>query len=296
MSLDKVGINFHFTRSCNFNCRFCYFTKNKSPLLSLQQQIFILRSAKEEGAEKINFAGGEPFLYPKRLGELVKAAKEMGYNSVSIISNGSMVKKDWLLNYGKYIDIMGVSVDSVNPITNYIHGRVPIGCVRPVSIIDKIYMIDEVCKRMNIIFKVNTVVSKINKDELLSPFINCLTVKRWKVFQLLEIKNENGGKLHGLKVSNEEYQNYIQRNRKLLPNPNIMVPENNDAIKSSYVIIDEKGRLLDNSTGKYIPTPSILDIGIKAAVKKLGKGFIKEKFIKRGGIYNWSKRQQKNLI
>ena len=124
-----------------------------------------------------------------------------------------MVHKIW-----KYIDVMGISCDSVNPLTNYIHGRLPVGSVKPVSNLEKIYMINDVCKKMNILFKINTVVSSVNKHELLSPLINLLNVHRWKIFQLLEIKNENGGKIEGLKVSDEDYKNYIDNNKKLLIN------------------------------------------------------------------------------
>lgn len=71
--------------------------------------------------EKINFSGGEPFL-PKRgrhLGEMVKYCKqELKLDSVSIVSNGSLITEKWFQEYGEYLDIMAVSCDSFNEDTN----------------------------------------------------------------------------------------------------------------------------------------------------------------------------------
>ena len=53
--------------------------------------------------EKINFSGGEPFITQKGryLGQLVKFCKvELGLESVSIISNGSLITEDWFVRYG----------------------------------------------------------------------------------------------------------------------------------------------------------------------------------------------------
>lgn len=47
-------------------------------------QVAVLDLLRGAGVAKINFAGGEPFLYPQVLGRLVKHAKEIGmYTSVS---------------------------------------------------------------------------------------------------------------------------------------------------------------------------------------------------------------------
>ena len=54
---------------------------------------------------KINFSGGEPFL-PERgsyVGELVKFCKqELKLSSVTIVSNGSLIREDWFAKYGMY--------------------------------------------------------------------------------------------------------------------------------------------------------------------------------------------------
>lgn len=60
----------------------------------------------ETGMEKINFSGGEPFLHEKGdfLGELVQFCKQdLQLPSVSIVSNGSMIKEKWFQKYGKML-------------------------------------------------------------------------------------------------------------------------------------------------------------------------------------------------
>lgn len=54
--------------------------------------------------EKINFSGGEPFLHEKGdfLGKMVQFCKQdLQLPSVSIVSNGSMIKEKWFQKYGK---------------------------------------------------------------------------------------------------------------------------------------------------------------------------------------------------
>lgn len=56
------------------------------------------------GMEKINFSGGEPFLHEKGdfLGKMVQFCKQdLQLPSVSIVSNGSMIKERWFQKYGK---------------------------------------------------------------------------------------------------------------------------------------------------------------------------------------------------
>lgn len=83
-----------------------------------------LRLLKKAGMKKINFASGELFLYPKKLGILCEFCKaDLGLESVSIISNGTEVTKQWLEEYGKYVDVIGVSCDSFFEASNIEIGR-----------------------------------------------------------------------------------------------------------------------------------------------------------------------------
>ena len=68
---SPVSVNYHFSRKCNYECGFCFHTAKTSHVLSIEQSKLGLLKLKNAGMKKINFAGGEPFLYPNFLGELV---------------------------------------------------------------------------------------------------------------------------------------------------------------------------------------------------------------------------------
>ncbi|ORX53350.1 hypothetical protein BCR36DRAFT_582202 [Piromyces finnis] len=265
-------------------------------MLKKEDQLEILRQFRQAGSEKVNFAGGEPFLFSQRLGELVKASKEsFGFPSVSIITNGSIVKPEWFEKYGKYLDILGVSCDSIQPKVNFCHGRNNNSKYLPIEQSKKIEVLSKICHQQGILFKINTVVTQLNKNEILADFINRLNICRWKVFQILEIKNENGGKqLQPLLISPKEFERYIQRNSfRLHPSKKkILVKESNEMMQNSYILVDEFGRLLDVSTGSKLPTHSIIKVGLNKALEELGSGFDMDMFYKRGGYYQWQKNTQ----
>jgi len=283
---------------------------------------------RENGAEKVNFAGGEPFLYEGLLGRLVRHAKRAaGYPSVSIISNGFLPEtklRAWFDKHGEHLDMLGISCDSAEAKTNLAHGRGPAGSSREKDRTGNVRVAAALVREFKCRFKINTVVTDLNKDESsLATLINEVTPDRWKIFQVLDIKGENsrppqgalaatvaslpagGGRstgrtvnAHDLRVSNATFHAYVERNRAaLLPAlqaKDLIKAEDNATMRSSYIIVDEFGRFLDNSRGDKTPTRPILD-GIDAAAEELlghdGTGFDRESFYARDGFYpaTWAK-------
>jgi radical S-adenosyl methionine domain-containing protein 2 len=118
-----ISVNYHFSRKCNYACFFCFHTAKTSARLRLDDAKRGLRLLRDAGTRKVNFAGGEPFLpeHCKYLGELVRFAKEtLEYESVSIVSNASQraVMEAWFAEYGRWLDVLGVSCDSADEQTN----------------------------------------------------------------------------------------------------------------------------------------------------------------------------------
>lgn len=322
--LQNTAVNIHFSRKCNYECNFCFHTAKSSDMLSINEWNQIISSLKKSGVEKLNFAGGEPFLqsHRKLLGEMIVSAKSMGIQSVSVITNASQMKylSDWFQNYAKYLDILGVSLDTLSMDINKQHGRYPRGKINEIKLDDQSHLNNvrlaaRICNDYGIKFKINTVVTSLNKDEDISSFINEIKPFRWKIFQVLPLQGENYGltkplsdkgtscsdskaKLRDvtdLLITDKEFQAYIDRHSATVYDPSIIKPESNDMMQSSYILIDEYGRFLDSSTGSKIPTDSILDIGINNASEQLltsfGGGFNRKAFHERDGYYpnDWSK-------
>jgi radical S-adenosyl methionine domain-containing protein 2 len=159
-------------------------------MATLQQAKEALSKLAAEGMKKLNFAGGEPLLYPRFVGALAEfCKKDLGLESVSVVSNGSKVKESFFEKYAAFIDIFAVSCDSFDEETNVRIGRGEGGK----SPIQHIYKIIELCAKYNVKFKMNTVVNRFNWQEDMNAFIDDLKPFRWKCFQVLVLDSENSG-------------------------------------------------------------------------------------------------------
>ena len=269
------SVNFHYTRLCNFSCGFCFHTKKSSDKLPIEDAIRGCDMLKKAGTRKLNIAGGEPFIYPRYLGELIKQCKEnIKIEKISVITNGSLVKKDFFEKFGKYIDVFGVSCDSFDKETNIKIGRGKKG-----ENVQKLFEIRELCKQYGIKFKLNTVVCNYNKDENMVENIKKLNPDRWKVFQVLMVKGENEDKVTQFQITNEEFKQFVERHKEI----KCMVAESNDNMKSSYLILDEKMRFLDKGDGDEIYSQSILEVGVEKALESIV--YDEKEFKKRKGDY-----------
>ena len=269
------SVNFHYTRLCNFSCGFCFHTKKSSDKLPIEDAIRGCDMLKKAGTRKLNIAGGEPFIYPHYLGELIKQCKEnIKIEKISVITNGSLVKKDFFEKFGKYIDVFGVSCDSFDKETNIKIGRGKKG-----ENVQKLLEIRELCKQYGIKFKLNTVVCNYNKDENMVKNIKKLNPDRWKVFQVLMVKGENEDKVTKFQITNEKFKQFVERHKEI----KCMVAESNDNMKSSYLILDEKMRFLDKGDGDEICSQSILEVGVEKALESIV--YDEKEFKKRKGDY-----------
>ena len=63
------------------------------------------------------------------------------------------------------------------------------------------------------------------------------------------------------------------------------MPEPNDLMRSSYLLLDEYMRFLNK--GVKEPTKSILEIGVEAALEDVD--WDEDGFNERGGVYDWTR-------
>ena len=209
--------------------------------------------------------------------------------AVSIISNGSLIKPYWMQLYGEYVDVLGVSIDSFNPEVNAAIGR---GGDANNKHLERILKVREMCEEHSIIFKMNTVVCSLNWEEDMSVYVTKLKPKRWKCFQVLILNDENAGgpgelrDARNLVISREQFDNFTKRHGHF----DAMIPEPNDVMQNSYLLLDEELRFLDCSHGGKVPSQSILDVGLEVALKQAG--FDNKSFHQRGGIYEWTRNRE----
>ena len=289
-STKPVSVNYHLTRKCNKVCGFCFHTEKTSHVASEDEMKRGLKLLKDAGMKKINFAGGEPFLYQKQLAMLCEICNiDLGLESVSIISNGTKIAERWLQKYGKYVDVLGVSCDSFNEETNIKVGR---GTGENVP---QLFQIRDWCRNLGIKFKLNTVVCAYNWEEDMATLVEQLDPFRWKCFQVLEVQDENDAtsvdtELDKRKrnaklfiISDEQFTLFCERHNHL----SCFVPESNELMASSYLILDEYLCFLDKGNGREKQSSCILDVGVAKASEEVY--WDETAFKNRGGVYDWSK-------
>lgn len=252
-----LSVNYHFTRICNYECGFCFHTAKSSNMVSLAQAKQVLQKLANSGMKKLNFAGGEPMLYPEFVGKLAEYCKsELGLESVSIVSNGSKFNPKFFKYYGKYVDIIAISIDSFNEATNIEIGR---GNGKHLSTLSRI---TEWCREYEIKFKINTVVNKLNINEDMNDEIQCLEPFRWKCFQVLILETENVGSsalrnASKFAITDDEFDEFVERHR----GQSCLIPESNSVMGNSYLILDENCCFLNCEVGKgKVPSSSLLDV------------------------------------
>ncbi|KAK2046524.1 radical SAM enzyme [Colletotrichum somersetense] len=287
-----VSVNYFPSRECNYACGFCFHTNTSGYILSLDDAKRGLRLLKEAGMRKLNIAGGEPFLHPKFLGELLRYGKEeLDIESISIVSNGSKIQERFFRDFGRYLDILAISCDSFVRETNDAIGRSENGRVQADhDHVDQVFRIAGWCRAYNVMFKLNTVVNIHNWNEDMSAQIAELAPFRWKVFECLivEGENENESRVRDARrflITKEQWATFCDRH-KHLP---CYVPEDNETMAGSYLLLDERMRFLDKGNGPMKRSDSLLEVGVKEAMHQVK--WDKGAFDRRGGVYEWQKPQ-----
>ena len=274
-----ISVNFHLIKNCNEKCMYCYARFDDKPIktpLDIDQVNEIITLLRNNGTEKITFAGGEPTLF-QHLGDALMHAKKIGMVT-SIVTNGARLE-NLLKNYGSYIDWVALSIDSTYENIQQNLGR------GDGSYIRKCVKLAGICHRMKIKLKMNTVVTNLNYKEDFSELIKIIQPRRWKIFQVLPIIGQNDGDVDELLVDADKFQEFVAKNQHLENDKLQIVPENNDAMTGSYVMIDPEGRFFSNVDGTYLYSSPILKVGILEAFDEIE--FNIDKFEKRKGRYEW---------
>ena len=270
----KYKINLHILEACNFGCRQCFSKFGTKKLLPVEDWKKIVDNC-IAGADvaEFNIAGGEPMLYPG-LVELVKYIRSKGVK-VSLITNGSLIDEELIKNYAGLYKTIGFSVDSLNDETNKKIGRydrngktIPAGMI--VELCGLIRKYAPGCR-----IKINTVVSALNKDEIMSDFIDEIAADRWKILRMKPFQDGGFSNLD-IQVSDEEFEEFVERNREKNKEKREKQEEKEAEkevrtgakagtetarreivvepdMKASYVLIDSNGCLLDNAVDKITP-------------------------------------------
>ncbi len=278
--IDELVINRHVTEACNFRCRYCYASwekpetktelwKNEAAsfhLLATLVDFFNasnlanpLRQNLRWRSQRLSIAGGEPTLLGSRLTDIASRARALGFN-VSMITNGS--RPEAIAAVVPYLDMLGLSVDSLRQETNVAIGR---GC--PTRGQASPYDIVAIARqarvlRPGIAIKINTVINSVNVGEDMSELIRRVQPDHWKVMRMLPVVTD------ALSVDGDAFQNFVSRHKSC--HPRITFEDNSDMTRS-YVMVDPHGRFFQNQPHRrgYQYSRPILEAGVGTAFSEI---------------------------
>jgi radical S-adenosyl methionine domain-containing protein 2 len=276
--------NFHFIKSCNYRCRYCYATFAETagaPVLPDDQVLALVRLLARTYT-KVTLAGGEPTLY-RRLPELLTAIKEEGALT-NLVTNGSRITPDWIAEHDDVLDFLTLSIDSVDPATHRMLGRAARnGAALPV---EHCTGLADAAKAAGVVFKVNTVVTTVNARESVSAFIHRLNPQRWKILQAAPVPGQNDEYIGALTPPRADFDAYVDRHLAGLAGSGIrVVAEPIDLIRGSYIMVDPQGRFFDSTAGTHTYSRPILQVGLDVAFAEVD--FNADLFLARGGDADW---------
>ena len=244
--MKDLVVNLHLLEKCNYRCAHCFSHFNSTETLSFSGWTRIVDNIlRVPDVKRINLAGGEPLLLPW-LQKLVDYIRQKG-SKVSIITNGSLLKEDMLLQ--GTVSMIGISIDSFNGETLLKMGRHSDNAA-PLSG-EQYQKLCACVKKNGIDLKINTVVTRLNLEDDFSV-VKEISPKRWKILRMQVFKNDYFNN-SPFAISDEEYSVFCRKQAKLgIP----FICEN--SMSNSYIFVNPTWYLLDNAGGEYKPVGNLL--------------------------------------
>ena len=99
------------------------------------------------------------------------------------------------------------------------------------------------------------------------------------------MRGQNDAHIAELGITAAQFEAYVGRNRTVENDGIRVIPESNEAMTESYVMIDPAGRFFDNAQGFHRYSDPILRVGVETALKQVSINT--DRFYQRGGKYDW---------
>lgn len=142
------------------------------------------------------------------------------------------------------------------------------------------YLLIDAIKSRGFKLKINTVVNRYNEQESMQSFIDYANPMRWKIFDTLRIDGQNDTQFEGIRTSDNGFETFLNNH-----NHGSMVVENNEAMTGSYLLIDPRGCLFENSLRSLTYSSPLQSNSMEKCLSEINLD--RDMFVKRGGIYEW---------
>ena len=250
-----IGVCFWITTKCNLRCNICYADLNSVENNKLEGYLAILNKLRDFDIKKIAFTGGEPLLIPN-LDVILAQAAEMKFK-VALSTNGILLNSLILERFQHLLDEISIPMDGFTTQISSLHRT------------DKHQhenILNIICssRYYDIKFDVSTVLTKYNKDEVLTilDFLESNRISKWKIFQYSTLNRLTDVNID-FTLTDDAFleikyniNEYIKNNKCKL-----QVDFRNNSISSinSYINILPNGKLLLSNENSYIDAGNIMN-------------------------------------
>lgn len=256
--MNKKKMCWWITEKCNENCEYCFRSLSSINNFNFEEHMIILKKIIELGTDQITWSGGEALLIPHAT-LLIKYAKENGiYNKIT--TNGKLLTPKKIDELKPYVDLVALSIDSLNDETNLSLGR---GIEHRKTVENRLKCLKDAGIKVDI----NTVVTKLNIDDLdeMGKFFSENPISgKWKLMTFFPVREKALLNKEKLEISDEKFLSEVNRIIKKYPDVNITYMMN-DEIQQQYpgvrangdllVTRDYKDMILGNMTGEITKDP-----------------------------------------
>jgi len=240
-------INLHLLEKCNYHCKHCFAHFDSTTVLSIQDWKRIIDNITEETpVSRFNLAGGEPLLY-KGIDEVIEYIHSKKIE-VSLITNGHLLSEERICKFKGKVSMIGLSIDALQPELLREMGR----CTKTNEILsmDKCIRLCKSIHENNIQLKINTVVSKLNLYENFTDFIQTVCPTKWKILKMKRFSTDNFDNAE-LVITKNKFSRFCSIYSSFTPTKEV-------SLKNSYIMIDARGKLVDNSSESYADIANLL--------------------------------------
>ncbi|MCK4618552.1 MAG: radical SAM protein [Desulfobacterales bacterium] len=184
-SKNSTNVFFHILTKCNLNCRHCYINReqhgeNTLPLSIIEAWLGAF--AEKSNIANVIFLGGEPTIHPD-LSLAIKKAKNMGYNSITVDTNGYLFNDILSKVSPDDVDYFSFSLDGATRKTN--------NMIRGEGSYDK--CIEGIKKAVSMGFGTSLIYTvssaNIHELEMMVPLLDDLNIERFFV-QVIGIRGK----------------------------------------------------------------------------------------------------------
>ena len=225
------------TEQCNENCKYCFRSLDSINRFTFEEHMEILKRIIALGTEQITWSGGEALLVPHAT-KLIQYAKEHGiYNKIT--TNGKLLTPEKIDELKPYIDLVALSIDSLQDETNVALGR---GIEHRKTVLRRIqHLMAEGIK-----VDVNTVVMRQNirdLDEMGAFFRENPISGKWKLMTFFPVREKALLNKAQLEISDQDFLDEVHRLIQTYSDVHITYMMN-DQIQQQYPGVRANGDLL----------------------------------------------------